>query len=204
MSTSLRRLALGSVTALAVVVAGVAVMPAEAATKKFKASFALKLPGEPKGASSFKAAVSGPIGQGTGFIYQDGTGAVTLNGVGGKAGLTTTLVQMNVNVFGGMDLTGVTFPVSRPALLVLSYSKTTIKLSDPTHPKIIAYNYSSDTNGGVTLTVNSYDPVAGTMTGTLTGTVVYHENAQDPTDDARDGKVVTLNNAKFALKSLQP
>ena len=39
---------------------------------------------------------------------------------------------------------------------------------------------------------------------TLAGTVTYRENAQDPNDDARDGTVVTLTNAKFALKSLVP
>jgi hypothetical protein len=201
MPTSPRSFVVAGLTALAVV-AGFAALPAEAKTPPLKPLFVVKLPGEPVGASSWKAASKGAFGKALGYSYNDTTGSLTLNGTGGKAGLTTTLVTMNVNVFGGMDLTNVTFPVTRQALVVLSYSKTTVKLSDPTHPKIIAYNYSSDTTNGATVTVTSYDPVKNEMRGTLNGTVAYHQNIQDPTDDARDGKIVTLTGAKFAMKPL--
>ncbi len=201
MSILVRRIALALLSAVAAIAAA-ASLPAEA-KGGFKPFFVAKLPGEPKGASSWKATTKAPIGNGTGFIYNDANGSIALTGVTIKPGLTTTNVLMTVNVFAGMDLTGVTFPVSRPAAVALSYSKTKIKLSDPTNPKITAYTYSADSATGVTLTVNSYDPATGEITGTLSGNMVFHENAQDPNDDARDGEVVALKNAKFALKSLQ-
>jgi hypothetical protein len=204
MPTSPSRFVVAALAAFALV-AGAAALPAEAKkAPKFKPVFVAKLPGEPAGATSWKAATKPPYGAGTGYVYNDGVGSVTLSGVATKPGLTTVAVLMNVNVFGGMDLTNVTFPVTRPALVVLSYTKTTIKLSDPTHPKILAYNYSSDVTQGATITVTSYDPVKNEMKGTLDGTLSYHENAQDPNDDARDGKVVTLKGAKFALKPVGP
>jgi hypothetical protein len=200
MRTIVRRSAVVSAVALAAVVVGVSA-PAEAA-KKFKPVFAMKLPGEPKGATAFKAATKGAQGEATGYAYNDDVGSLTLAGVKTKAGLTTLIHTVTVNVFGGMDLTDVTFPVTRPALITYSYSKTTVKLSDPTHPKIVAYAYSSDDETGATVTVTSYDPVKGEMRGTLQGFLQYHQNEQDPNDDARDGEVVEINNAKFALKPL--
>jgi hypothetical protein len=204
MPASPNRFVVGALAAFALVAAAAA-LPAEAKkAPKFASVFVAKLPGEPKGATSWKATTKGPLGAGTGYVYTDATGSLTLSGFASKPGLTTVTVLMNVNVFGGMDLTNVTFPVTRPALVVLSYTKTTIKLSDPTHPKILAYNYSSDVTQGATVTVTSYDPVKNEMKGTLDGTLSYHQNEQDPKDDARDGKVVTLKNAKFALKPVGP
>lgn len=199
MSRSVHRLVLGTLSALAVI-AGAASMPAEA-KGGFKPFFTAKLPGEPKGASSWKATTKGEQGKATKFIYNDAVGSLTLNGVAGKPGLTTTIVQMNVNVFAGMDLTDVTFPVTRPALVVFSYTKTKLNIKNPAASKTTAYNYSTASVNGATVTVTSYDATTGEMTGTLQGDMEFHENAQDPKDDARDGEIVTFSNAKFALKA---
>lgn len=201
MQTIVRRSAVVASVALAAVALGVFATDAMAG-KKFKPGLALKLPGEPKGAAAFKAVSKGEQGQALGYVYNDGVGSLTIAGIHVKAGLTTINSTLNVNVFGGMDLTDVTFPVTRPALIVFSYSKTTIKLSDPTHPKILAYNYSTDEGQGATVTVTSYDPVSGELKGTLEGFLQYHQNEQDPTDDGKDGEVVEINNAKFSLKPL--
>ena len=197
----LNRHFLAGAAALAVV-AGFAALPAEAKTATFKPSFVAKFPGAPKSAASFKATVAGPIGKATGFIYNDSVGSLTLNSTVSKPGLTTKIVLLNVNVFGGMDLTGVAFPVTREALVVYSYTVTKISLKDPQNPKITAYNYSTQNAAHCNVTVTSYDAVKGELTGTLDGDLAYSQNIQDPTDDARDGQIVTLKGAKFALKSL--
>ena len=200
MKSIVRRSAVVSAVAVAAVVVGVSA-PAEAA-KKFKPNFVMKLPGEPKGATAFKAATKGPAAPSLGYVYNDDVGSLSLSGVKIKAGLTTLNQTLTVNVFGGMDLTDVTFPVTRPALINYFYSKTTIKVSDPGNSKTVVYDYSSDDEQVATVTVESYDPVKGEMRGTLQGSLQYHENAQDPNDDARDGEAVEINNAKFALKPL--
>ena len=195
MHVSVRSVVVAGLAALAAISVAASV-PAEA-KGGFKPYFAAKLPGQPKGASSFKATTKGEQGKATKFVYNDDVGSLTLNGVAGKPGLVTTIVTMNVNVFAGMDLTDVTFPVTRPALVTLSYSK--IYPLKPTKSKV--YSYSTAQVNGATVTVTSYDAATGLMTGTLQGDMEFHENAQDPSDDARDGEIVTLSNAKFALKA---
>ena len=199
MSSPAIRLAVAGLSALAVVV-GFAALPAEAKTPAFAKVFSVKLPGEPMPGSTIKAATKGVSGGGTSYAYNDAVGSLTLSGFGGKAGLTTTTILMSVNVFSGMDLTNVTFPVTRKALVTMSYAKSTINLSHPTKSKNKVYSYTGDTVTGVNVTVTSYDPVKNEMKGTLDGVVAFQENVGDPTDDARDGKLITLKGAKFALK----
>lgn len=188
--------ALARRSAVAALAAGafVALAPAPSAEAKggFKQFFQAKLPGEPKGGKKFnlKPTKFGNVSA----LYNDDVGSVSLNATLIKPGLTTISILATVNVFANMDLTDVTFPVSRPCLLTLSYSKTKVLGGGTPY----SLNYSP-VGGGVTLTVDSYDPATGNMTGTLSGTVEYNENAQDPKDDGRDGTVVTLQDAKFSL-----
>lgn len=196
MHAVLRRCVVVSLSAAA----GLAAMSAVPAEAKggFKQFFQAQLPGEPKGGKSFK--VKPKITGNLAAIYNDAAGSVSLNATSIKPGLTTVSVLISVNVFAGMDLTEVTFPVSRPCLITLSYSKTKVLGGGTPY----SLNYSTEQNSGVTLTVDSYDPATGNMTGTLSGSVTYHENVQDPKDDARDGTVIALKNAKFALTKPNP
>jgi len=200
MPTSPGRFAVAALSALAVV-AGFSALPAEAKTPPFKPSFTAKLPGEPKGATTFKATVKGPFAPATGYVYTDATGQLHAVGSFHKiAGFTSTDVTFDVLVAAGLDLTNVTFPVTAPALVTYNWNKTTVNPRHPSSSKIISYLYSSDVTQNTTVTITSYDPVKNELKGTVAGDVSYHENLQDPNDDARDGKVVTLKNTKFALK----
>jgi hypothetical protein len=201
-ASRLSRLILGAGSALAVLAASAA-LPAEAKGPKFKPSFVAKLPGEPKGATTFKATTKGPTAAGTGYVYDDSIGQLHLVGLFSKqAGFTQTTGLFDVMVAGGMDLTDVTFPVSRPALITYLWNKTTVQIKPPFISKTVSNAYSPAPAQNTVVTITSYDPVKQEMRGTLSGDLQFNQNESDPSDDARDGKVITLKNAKFALKPL--